>query len=311
MTINVRPQLTFEKIISRVDEMDIYRRYIGDVKVKQMISSPLRSGDSDPSFRLYPSNNGMLKYVDYGTKERGNVIDFVSQIYPYYSYGELLEKIWEDTNCGILPTLRQPKKQKKAQITVFPKVLVKKRKARENDIVFWNSFGISKETLNWGRVYPISRYWIGDNMYGCRTPCYAYDLFTEWKVYRPHESKMRFISGGPSLQGYELLPEEGELCIIQKSYKDVLLMREFNIPSFAPQAESVDVPLKVIEELKERFDTLYIWGDNDEAGNAYIERHEPYGIIPLQNMDNTKDATDHVKKYGKHSVKEMIDKLIR
>lgn len=311
MTINVRPQLTFEKIISRVDEMDIYRRYIGDVKIKQMISSPLRSGDSDPSFRLYPSVNGHIKYVDYGTGQRGGVIDFVSQIFPYMTYGELLERIWEDTQCSVLPPLKHSVKRRKVKNS-FPEVLVKKRRPNKNDIAFWNSWGISGSTLNWGRVYPISRYWINDSMYGCRTLSYAYDLFTEWKIYRPHEEKMRFIAGGTALQGYRLLPEEGEICIIQKSYKDVLLLHEFGIPSFAPQAESVDVRKEIIKELYERFDQLYIWGDNDDAGCSYIERHVgPYDILPLQNIDDTKDITDHAKKYGKQSAESMIKELLK
>lgn len=311
MTINVRPQLTLEKILSRVDEMDIYRRYIGDVKIKQMISSPLRSGDSDPSFRLYPTVSGNIRYVDYGTGQRGGVIDLVWQIYPYMTYGELLERIWEDVNGDILPPLKQSVRRKKVR-NGFPEVLVKKRRPNENDIAFWSSFGISKETLNWGRVYPISRYWIDGNMYGCRTLSYAYDLFTEWKIYRPNETKMRFIAGGTALQGYRLLPKEGETCIIQKSYKDVLLMHEFGIPSFAPQAESVDVRKDIIDDLQRRFDRVYIWGDNDDAGCSYIERHVgPYDIIPLQNSDDTKDITDHAKRYGKQSAESMVRELLK
>lgn len=310
MKINVRTQLTLEKILDKVSEIDIYRRYIGNVKVKEMISSPLRSGDSNPSFRLYYSGNGSLKYVDYGTSQRGNIIDFVAQIYPYLTYGELLERIWEDLHCAGLPTL-QFKSVRKVRNKGFPKVLVKKRNANKNDIEFWNSWGIEKETLNWGRVYPISRYWIDNDMYGCRTPSYAYDLFTEWKVYMPHELKLRFIAGGTALQGYQLLPKEGEICIIQKSYKDVLLMHEFGIPSFAPQAESVDVSKDIMESILNRFDKVFIWGDPDDAGEMFIKRHvETYGITPITNYCDTKDATDHAKMYGKQSAKEMTIKLL-
>lgn len=311
MAITVRKQLTLEGILSRVDELDIYRTYIGDVKVKQMISSPLRSGDSDPSFRIYPSNNGQLKYVDYGTAERGNIIDFVSQRFPHLTYGELLERIWRDTNCGVLPPLKQYNRKKNTRVSTFPELLVKKRKPNERDIIFWNDFGISKDTLNWGRVFSISRFWLDNKLYGCRTASYAYDLFTEWKIYRPHEKKLRFISGGMELQGYRLLPDKGDVCIIQKSYKDVLLLHEFNIPSFAPQAESIDVPEHIMEDIAKRFDRVFIWGDPDDAGNAFIQRHvDRYGVIPIKNTCDTKDVTDHAKKYGKESAKQMTDKLI-
>ena len=312
MIINVRRQLSLDMILSKVSELDIYRRYIGDVKVKQMISSPLRSGDSDPSFRLYYSSGGYLRYVDYGTGQNGGVIDFVSQIYPYMTYGELLERMWEDLHCEGLPTsFHNTVKVKSKKYKGFPKVLVRKRKARQDDIEFWESWGISKSTLNWGRVTPISKFWIDEKVYGCRTPSYAYDLFTEWKVYRPHEEKLRFIAGGTALQGYRLLPEEGEICVIQKSYKDVLLLHEFGIPSFAPQAESVDVPKENMESILDRFDKVFIWGDPDNAGDRFIERHvATYGITPIQNTCDTKDITDHAKMYGKESAKEMTIKLL-
>jgi hypothetical protein len=313
MTIKVRKQLSLEMILNKVSELDIYRRYIGnDVKVKQMISSPLRSGDSDPSFRLYYSNGGYLRYVDYGTGQKGGIIDLVSQIYPYMTYGELLERIWEDLHCEGLPYFSYGVKKQVKKHNVFPKILVKKRVVRENDIEFWESWGISRSTLNWGRVTPISKFWIGDNVYGCRTPSYAYDLFTEWKIYRPHEERLRFIAGGTALQGYRLLPDKGEVCIIQKSYKDVLLLHEFDIPSFAPQAESVDVPKKEMESILNRFDKVFIWGDPDNAGDRFMERHvSEYGITPIKNTCDTKDITDHAKKYGKESARIMMKELIR
>ncbi len=311
MSVKVKKQLSLDKILSRVDELDIYKKYIGDVKIKQLISSPLRSGDSDPSFRLYHSPSGQLRYVDYGTGERGNIVDFVMHKYPGMSYGNLLERMWEDMQCAYLPITNKSIHAKQKLRSTYKKILVKKRKSNKDDIAFWNSWGITIPTLEWARTSPISKFWIDKNMYGCRTPSYAYDLFTEWKIYRPHEDKMRFIAGGTALQGYGLLPDKGEICVIQKSYKDVMLLHEFGIPSFAPQAESVDVPSDIMEDILERFDNVYIWGDPDETGEVFTQRHEKmYGIKGIKNTDDTKDITDHCKKYGKESAKNMTNNLL-
>ena len=309
MPVNVRKNLSVDKILERTSELDIYRRYIGNVMPLKMISSPLREDDHTPSFRLYYGNNGSLRFIDYGTGMRGNVFDYVKALYPYLTFGELLERVWEDMQCVSLPSL--PMVKKRPVRTQFPHLLVNKRTPTAEDVELWQQWGITPDTLNHFRVEPISKFWVDRSLFKCKTLSYSYDLFTEFKIYRPFEKIMKFVAGGLSLQGYKLLPQNGEVCVIQKSYKDAMLMHEFGYPSFAPQAESVDVPEDVMESILKRFDKVVIWGDPDDAGKAFMQRHEDlYGISSVMNYDDTKDITDCCKEHGKEYAKRMTDKLL-
>ena len=309
MPVKVHKELSIDKILEKASELDIYRRYIGDVSPLKMICSPLREDDHTPSFRLYYGNNGSLRFVDYGTGIKGGVFDYVKIQYPYLTFGELLERVWEDMQCVFLPQL--PTVEKRLKRTQFPQLLINKRTPTVDDINLWEKWGITPNTLNHFRVEPISKFWVDRSLFKCKTLSYSYDLFTEFKIYRPFEKIMKFVAGGLALQGYKLLPQRGEVCVIQKSYKDVMLMHEFGYPSFAPQAESVNVPEDVMESILKRFDKVVIWGDPDDAGKAFIQRHEDlYGVSSVMNFDDTKDITDCCEKYGKDCAKNMTDKLL-
>jgi hypothetical protein len=304
----VRKYINTDIILSKVSELDIYKRYIGDINVKEMIHSPLRGDDNTPSFRLQYSNNGRLTFIDFGTGQKGDVFTFVLLMFPMLGFTDMLEKVYSDMNCQIIPSRYIPNNKKIRKQSAFPEIRIQRRSVKESDILWWASWGISKDTLNKFRVIPISRFYLENyGWWSCRTDCYAYDLLNEWKIYRPHEETMRFISGGNTLQGYDLLPETGDICIIQKSYKDVMLMNEFNIASFAPQAESIDVPEHIMKDILERFIHVYIWGDPDVSGEAFVKRHvDRYGIKGIFNDDDTKDITDHCRKYGKQSTQDLI-----
>ncbi len=305
----VRKEISTDIILSKVSEFDIYKRYIGDnISIREMIHSPLRNDDNTPSFRLYYGNNGNLKFKDYGTGVKGEVFNFVLLMFPTLGFVEMLEMVWADMNCQSIPSLYTPKTNIVRKQRAFPEIRIQRRKSNSEDLEWWQSWGISAETLNKFRVAPISRFHMsGHGWWTCKTPSYAYDLLSEWKIYRPHEKKMRFISGGMALQGYDLLPEKGELCIIQKSYKDVMLLDEFQIPSFAPQAESIDVPENIMEDILNRFERVLIWGDTDDSGEAFVQRHaDKYGIEGIFNDDDTKDVSDHFREYGKESTNELI-----
>jgi hypothetical protein len=305
MAIIVNPDISITSIFSRVSQMDIYRRYLGDVSLKRMISSPLRSGDSDPSFRLYTGSNGDIRFVDYGTGMRGGVIDLVSLLHPMLDLKGVLLRIWDDMGCEYIPS-SIVRTRKVTDTPQFPEILVRKRRPDMQDIMLWERWGIDPSTLEHFRVSPISKFWIGGSAYVCRTLTYAYDLSTEWKIYRPFEKVMRFVSGGMTLQGYDLLPSSGELCVIQKSYKDVMFMHTMGIPSFAPQAESIDVPSHTMRELSQRFSRIVIWGDPDEAGMLFSKRHvDAFGIESVMNNDGTKDITDSCSEYGREHAVSM------
>jgi hypothetical protein len=190
-------------------------------------------------------------------------------------------------------------------------VLVKTRKPDAEDVQIWSEWGITPDTLTLFNVHPVKRIWINRMLIPCKTRSYGYAFPDGWKVYRPFEKSMRFISGIKDHQGIHMLPENGDILIIQKSYKDVMFMYECGFHSFAPNSESIVVTEELMDFIRPRFKYIFIWGDNDEQGRKFCKEHsERHGIIPIFNDDDCKDPTDSCKKYGKTYAMEMVNRII-
>lgn len=305
--ISARPSISFKDIVDNVCDIDIYRLLgIDDDDIGRMMISPLRGDDSRPSFIIRPSSGGRLLWKDFGTSEYGDSIELYKRLNPSLSVADILTDIWRRT-----PHISRPNRIIKTK-QAYPEVKILKRKVQKKDLDFWNSFHIRPQTLELFNVHPISVFWIGNDVYNCENIAYAYDLITEFKIYRPYDQWMRFVSGGDSLQGTHQLPEKGSKLVIQKSYKDVMFLHQYDIPSIAPQAESVMINRQQHEMLSSRFDDIYIWGDVDKAGDLFMTNHvNEYGYKRISNDDgSTKDVTDHAKKFGADSAERMIKRLL-
>jgi hypothetical protein len=77
--MTVRPMYNLYDEVRSVDSISLWRRYIPEMELGRNISSPLRHGDSDPSFRIYQTSNG-LRFIDFGTGNKGDIIDLVQQL---------------------------------------------------------------------------------------------------------------------------------------------------------------------------------------------------------------------------------------
>lgn len=296
--------------VRSIDSISLWRRYVNDAETGRNISSPLRHGDSDPSFRIYHTDKG-LRFIDFGTGQKGSIIDLVQMLKGITSLEACFDIVGDDMrpylNRGdiIIPKMIRSRKE----------VLVKIRKPDMEDIRIWEEWGISKSTLKRFNVHPVERVWIkGDNglmMIPCKTRSYGYAFNDGWKVYRPFEKTMRFISGIEDHQGYDILPDKGDILIIQKSYKDVMFMYECGYDSFAPNSESIVISKDLMDLIRPRFRYIAVWGDNDEQGKKFCMEHsEKHGIIPLFNDDDCKDPTDSCKKHGKPYAMEMVNRII-
>ena len=95
------------------------------------------------------------------------------------------------------------------------------------------------------------------------------------------------------------MEKEGDVLLITKSLKDVVVLRKAGYPSFAPQAESVHISHEVMDKLKESFKTILILYDNDVPGKNAAEAIAKDHNLPLFYLPSeTKDASDFVEMYG-------------
>ena len=291
-------------ILEEYSELQIYRHYFPDIPIGEVTSSPFRE-DKTPSFIIRVKGDHTY-YHDYALGETGDVISFVSNVYPELDRDELLLQITRDLNNGEVPDVTYVKKN-----PIKKDLKIKRREYTKGDLAFWEQYGITQKTLRLFRVSPISYYWINETRFTCEEPAYAYDLGGEYKVYRPTKVDYRFIAGGVKIQGIDLLPQTHDILIIQKSYKDVMLCYEFGYPAMAPQSETCPIPSDIMDDIKQRFKRVVILYDNDEAGiKAATQLSEQYDLEKIF-LTEAKDLSDHVllhgKEYTKNTLKELLD----
>lgn len=324
--------LSPELILSKVSEYDIFSHYIPNLELNKAINSPLRTDDI-PSFSVfYASNLGKLIFHDFCTKEKGDCFVFVSKLYGL-NYYDALRRVAFDMNLiqgnGVLNNIHKSdykylsKLQKKKT-----RIGIKIQDFTQSDVTFWKQFGISVPTLKKYNVFSCTHIFLNDYIIVVNNktnPAYAYleakDGIYTYKIYQPYNRQQRFLSNVDRSvwQGWTQLPAEGERLIITKSLKDVMSLTEVaGIPSVALQTETSDPKPHVINQLKDRFNKVYLLYDNDfnkevNWGRLYgQEIASKYGItqIEIEDKYQSKDFSDMVKLHGADFSKQYINFLI-
>src|SRR5687768_3791 len=98
-------QLTKETILSKIDDYNIYRFYLGyDFDFKKKFKSPFRSTgvDNTPNLCFFPGENGRILFKDFANSKGrgGDCFKFVQELFNL-DYNEALIKIDKDFGLGI------------------------------------------------------------------------------------------------------------------------------------------------------------------------------------------------------------------
>jgi hypothetical protein len=315
-----RLALTYDRLLQYVTEYEVFAYYLGyNFKVGRVFASPFRE-DTHPSFSIFRSKENSLMFKDFATSESGNCIDFVQNVFNI-AWSRALEKVYEDLVDGrnkkeIIKIEKQPRHESKT------KIAIKRRYFNDNDDLYWSQYGITREILKEHNTYPISFYWINDNpiwyKYNLGDPAYASGVFDKFKIYRPttKNKKDKFISNCTAydLFGWEQLPEHGDLVIITKSLKDMLVLKLNGYNSVATQGEGHSIPKEIITELRNRFDRIAVLYDRDNAGvnstKKLVHKHNfDFAFIPKKYK--CKDISDLRKAYGAEETKEVLNKIFK
>lgn len=313
--------LNATNILNIVPEEEIYKRYLGfDFETGKCYNSILRK-DSTPSLNFYYNAHGALCYKDFGHSQ-GNVFEFVKNLFRC-SYFEALQRINYDFNLNLgnsqemvveRPKFNTVKLNREIKNTL---IQVKIQRYTEQDLKYWESNGITISTLRLYKVFSVSEVYLNKKLrfvYTEDNPIYAF-LFNnnKIKIYRPF-STLKWLNNADAsvLQGIEQLPETGDLLIITKSLKDVMLFKELGYSAIAPQGESMAFDFKVIEELKTRFTKIIVVYDNDDPGVRYSIKltstlNLGYWNIPSKYKE--KDPTDFYRAYGKEATINLLNTI--
>lgn len=275
-----RSSVSLEEVLSKVTESDILFYYLGISEIPCIIRSPLRE-DKKPSFGLYSNDGKRIFYTDFSTRERGGLFDLLSNMWKI-SYKEVLEKINKDipkfTSGSNIKAYKSCNIRTTNNYNKSTDLQCKIREWRDYDIEYWNSYGVPLEWLKYAEVYPIShKIIIKDNhryTFGADKYAYAYVEHKEGKVtlkiYQPFNTngyKWANKHDTSVISLWTKVPKNGKNICICSSLKDALcLWANTGIPSLAIQGEGYTISNTAINDLKNRYENIFILFDNDEAG---------------------------------------------
>lgn len=324
--------IDLDHILKNVKEYDILSHYLGISKIPCIIKSPLRE-DRNPSFGLYSKDGKKIYYHDFATKERGGTF-------------QLLMEMW---GIGFQDVLRRLNKElpnistcvKNVEVSKSPKIVKKTynkevelqckvRDWKDFDIEYWANYGISKEWLVFGEIFPISHLILTKNgkRYVIPSEKYAYayverkDSKISLKIYQPFSANFKWANKHDASVWdlWTKLPEKGDYLIITSSRKDALcIWANTGIPSISLQAESYLPKTHVVDQLKNRFKNVYVLYDNDFQSDENHGRilgetmAREFNLIQIEIPDKyrSKDTSDLFKNYGEQVVREVINQLIK
>lgn len=327
--------LTKENILSKVTSYMIFKKYCDRFEALGVKFPSEFRKDATPSCHIVMWKGDLL-YKDFG--ERGGVraLDYVARKFDTDLYGALriinrdfglgLGTSREDT--GDSPIIQE---NTMSDLAAYEKknptiIEIKPRRWTKADAEYWSRYGIPSRLLKYHNIKSIDYYRVSKNDYsytvGVTPYRLAYSIDYYWnegvfrrKLYFPQsKGRGRFISNVDEtiVQGWTLLPKQGNILFITKSYKDILIFNLLGYWAIAPNNEMSYIPDIVMNKLKSRFKNIYVWFDNDEGG---IEGGEQFASkfdlkATCNPLGEPKDPSDYVEKYSLKDFDLLVTKFL-
>ena len=320
----IDPKITKEFLLSKNSEETYMSYYLGIPVKKGLFRSPLRS-DNHNTCSFFRGRSGNLYFKDFAT---GQCLTFEGVVMEKYhcTYPNALKIIAKD--FGYI----QSSEVKKQEIKIQPKfegeketfIQVEIKDFSESELKWWNSFGVTKQTLDKYKVYSIKTVFLNGNIYAQSTqhsPIYGYyfgkkENIEQWRIYMPKRKEFRFIGNvsTKTIQGYKQLPDNGKLLVITKSMKDTMLLSSLGIPAVAPNSETQFVSEKLLDEFRERFKNIVLLYDSDLTGvrfmNKIRKQYRDLIVCMIPRKYEAKDISDFYQKYGRSKTISLIKESI-
>ena len=315
-------------LLGKTSEFDIMRFYLNIDVLPALINSPLRQ-DRNASVSIFSPDGVKVFYKDFGTGEHGSIFDLLGRMWNR-TFSETITKIWDDID-RVKHNRINLNRTRRGVIHKSNSILeVRTRQWFDYDMEYWNSYGISREWLEFGDVYPISHILITrDNItkiIPAEKLAYVYverkDGKVSLKVYQPKSQRLKWLSKHDSSVWdlWSRLPDRGDTLFITSSRKDALCLWEnTGIPSVSLQGEGYVPKEKVINQLKQRFGRVIIFFDNDydkDENHGHIYASRLSGMFDLDMVEipseyKSKDPSDLFKNHGAETFRRVIKGLVK
>ena len=317
------PKITKSYLLSQYSEETYMEYYLGIKVAKGLFCSPLRR-DNTPTCSFYKNKSGELIFKDFNGSFYGNFISVVMEKY-HVSYYKALQIIAEDFNLSKRHTDKVAINPIKPSTTVFKDtgpadVRVEIKDFTQEELNWWNSYGITLDILKKFNVYSCKNIFLNGELFKTIYKdnfMFGYyggkkDNLELWRIYFPKQSNYRFLTNWPAkkIQGLKQLKKDGDICVITKSMKDTMCLYSLGISAIAPNSENLFIADTILERLKSKFKYIIVLYDNDLPGiknMRKIKKKHPeliYFYIPRHY--NAKDISDFYKKYRKDKTLEFV-----
>lgn len=320
------PDITKEFLQSKYSDETYFEHYLGFPVTKKLFTSVLRS-DKKPTCSFYRNKNGDLIYKDFGTGDSFNFIGLVMEMFNL-NYYQAITKIASDfglIKTNVVSVKAEIKESSSKILDTGPTYIqVTTKLFSEEELDWWNKFGIEQELLDKYKVFSCEHVFINGRLSVSSTPnnyIFGYYFGTDngrelWKIYMPLRKKFRFLNNISMdvLQGYEQLPESGPLLVITKSMKDSIVLNRLGIPAVAPNSEVLIISQEQMDEFHKRFKYIVFYWDRDYAGVTNLQKIRktyPECAYFINPKNTAKDLSDCVEKFGLRYVRDQIPKYLK
>lgn len=326
-TPKLEPKITKEFLLSKNSEETYMSTYLRVPIKRGLFCSPLRK-DHKPTCSFCHSKKGELMYHDFGTGFHENFVGVVMEIHKC-SYQEALNVIAEDFGYISKAEDRPAVKIKVSNVKLEEKtetlIQIKPKAFSEQELKWWKGFGVTEKTLKKYKVFSCDSIFLNGDYFSSsspRVPIYGYYCGKKngqelWRIYFPSKRSFRFLSnvGKSYIQGAKQLPKTGDVLLITKSQKDVMLAYELGIPAIAPCSEVLFLSNKQIQHLKKRFKTIVVCYDTDITGIHNLKqikiKYPDLHTFFIPRKYGVKDISDFFKKYGEEETRRLAGELLK
>lgn len=210
-------------------------------------------------------------------------------------------------------------------------ILIAKRDFNDKDKSFWLPYGITRSQLIEDNVFPITAYSSvskkgSEFVINCSDIAYAYTEFkNRIKIYRPTNSEYKWYTNCTQndVGNYFNLPNNGDLLIITKSYKDCRVLRNLGLIAVWFQNEGQVPNQLILKDLVDRFNKIIVWFDNDSTGlgssqmvssllnSIKSDKSRTITLPPVLLKQHIKDPSDFIKVFGRIKLENFINKTLK
>lgn len=331
-TLQYADSVTMEEILSKVTQEQLWKYYCPNFEqINKNFLSDFYN-DTMPSCRVISNKYGKLYYKDFGTGQYiSNIFDYVKFKYNC-TYQESLNIIANDFNIRKIKIQidRTYKGALEDKLLIKPKsnIQIVKKAFTLNDYNNWSKYHISLALLDKYEVFACDKIILNTNthsyeyQYLDNNPIYSYteyDINLNYigsRIYFPNQYKTRkWLNDSTSdiIQGIKQLPENGDLLIITKSLKDIMVLNVLGYNAISLASETTPLKEEIFNNLKQRFKKIIILYDNDETGIKYsnlIKEKYDVEICFIPSEYNCKDISELIVYKGLEISKKVIQEII-